>query len=316
MAPKKSTAKLQDTNVEITGSGSRLERYWQSNGITNFFGKFRNKSIPAKFRNYSDLSRIVKTWKLRAVGFGNWVTQEDRNNYTSALLMGLYDLNKVLRFNQNIGLNGIVSVTFGARGTGSALGHFEPWSFIINLTRYKETPDFWSKERRFLLTGGSGVLAHEYGHALDYYFGLIVDGQRLVGALTGGRSINRLYKSPKNSHKLRTLTDDLMDKIIWKKYGVTLSPFYQRTLKATEGNDYWVRRNELLARCFEVYIKYKLSQMNINNKFLTITKYDTLVYPRESELKLFLPEFDRLIAEMRKEVNKASNALRTQAAVS
>jgi len=311
---KKPTVKLQDTNAEITGSGSRLEKYWQANGIQNFFGKFRNKPVPQKFRDSSDLSRIVKTWHLRAIGFGNWVTQEDRNNYLSALLLALYDLNKVLRFNQNIGLNGILSVTFGSRGAGSALGHFEPWSFIINLTRYHENPKFWSKERRFLLTGGSGVMAHEYGHALDYYFGLIVDPSFLSGALTGGRSVSRTYQS-KGTDKLRILMDALMNKLIWKKYGDTLSPFYLRVLKNTS-NDYWVQRNEIFARSFELYIKMKLNSLGIKNKFLTVTKYEESVYPRESEMTQVIPLFDKLIAEMRRELARPLTAAKTRRALS
>ena len=99
------TTKLIDTS-EVVGSGSKLETYWNSEGFKDFYKKFRKGSVlNINNRTVNDLERFLETYKIRSVGFGNYVTQEDRYNYISALLISFYDLNKVLGFNNNIGLN-------------------------------------------------------------------------------------------------------------------------------------------------------------------------------------------------------------------
>ena len=83
----------------------------------------------------NETQKLGEKFNMAGIGFGNWVTIEDRANYQKALVMSFYDLNKVLKFKYNIGL-GLLTVTFGARGQGGALGHYEPWSKVINITRY------------------------------------------------------------------------------------------------------------------------------------------------------------------------------------
>ena len=54
-----------------------------------------------------------------------------------------------------------LAIAFGARGKGGALAHFEPGRNVINLTKIK----------------GAGSLAHEWGHALDYFLGTSMGGR-------------------------------------------------------------------------------------------------------------------------------------------
>lgn len=292
---KSDTSKLQDTNP-IIGSNSRLELYWQKNGYEKFYKKFRGGlSLPKNFKTIQDTQELIKRYHLHAIGFGNWVTQEDRFNYICALTIALYDINKVLQFNQNTGLNGTVSFSFGARGAGGALAHFEPHTFIINVTRYVDDTSI-EKEYRFIYTGGAGSVAHEYGHALDYYFGYFKSRNTL--ALSGGSSVSRKPLSGEKS-KLVYAMDDLLDAIIWKKPYAELSAYYQRLQKNFTG-DYIFRRNEIFARAFEKYIQYKLSRMGIKNKFLNEPKYLLSAYPSDGEMLRILPQFDNLISLMRK----------------
>lgn len=51
-----------------------------------------------------------------------------------------------------ISFYGLVGLAFGARGTGKASAHYEPYLNVINLTKIN----------------GGGALCHEWAHALDY----------------------------------------------------------------------------------------------------------------------------------------------------
>lgn len=291
-----STIKLQDTAANV-GSNSRLEQYWLSTGFSDFFNRFRNgKKIPVTFKTISRLDEIVKTYHLRAIGFGNWVNQEDRYNYVMAMFMAFYDLDKVLQFKKNIGLNGTVSISFGARGHGRAIAHFEPGTFIINMTRYKEKEE-GSKAYRFVATGGAGALAHEYGHALDWYFGAYRDVSRHSQSLSGGSSVAMSFEQEGRS--LRKGMDAVMNAIIWKVPGKTPSAYYTR-MKENYGTPYILSRCEIFARAFELYIQYKLSRMGIKNKFLTDTKYEPDIYMTDAEMAKVVPLMDALLADMRK----------------
>ncbi len=292
-----STIKLQDTSP-IVGRQSRLEQYWLSNGFADFFNRFRNgKKIPVSFKTISRLDEIVKTYHLRAIGFGNWVTQEDRYNYVMAMFMAFYDLDKVLQFKKNIGLNGTVSISFGARGKGRAIAHFEPGTFIINMTRYKDKEVGGSKPYRFLATGGAGALAHEYGHALDWYFGAYRDLSIDSQSLSGGGSVAMTMEQ--NGRSLRKGMDAVMNAIIWKVPGKTPSAYYTR-MKEKHGTPYILSRCEIFARAFEKYVQFKLARMGIKNMFLTDTKYDPAVYMTDTEMANVVPLMDRLLTDMRK----------------
>lgn len=293
MKKASSTIKLQDTST-IIGTGSRLEQYWQKNGFVNFYTKFRTgMKLPQAFQTVDSVDKLIKLFKLNAIGFGNWVTQEDRFNYMSALTIALYDIDKVIKFKTNVGLNGLVSFSFGARGQGGALAHFEPSTFIINVTRYANYDE--NKEHRFVYTGGAGSVAHEYGHALDYYFGMFKEKITDIAALSGGRTTRTRYDIEPTI--LREKMNGLLTAIIWKQPYKTLSNYYER-LNANFEGDYMFRRNEIFARAFEKYIQFKLRKLGINNKFLNEPKYDTRAYLTDAEITKVLPLFDDLIKAM------------------
>ena len=88
--------------------------------------------------------------------FGNWMTEKDRQASLNFGYEALYDLAKALEIDFNdVALNNSLSIAFGARGSGSAMAHYEPLREVINLTKMK----------------GAGSLAHEWGHALDDIIG-------------------------------------------------------------------------------------------------------------------------------------------------
>ena len=103
-------------------------------------------------------SDFMKSFGLRAVEFGNWNNQIERQEVMNAAYDGLMDLAEVVGIPPKaIGLNGDLALAFGARGQGlsSARAHYERERAVINLTKMN----------------GAGALAHEWFHALDHYFG-------------------------------------------------------------------------------------------------------------------------------------------------
>lgn len=288
----------------------RADQYWR--GKLKVVFTPNNKQIRSgieipKSYEYDNLDYVESYYGLRAIEFGNWLSQQDRKNYLSGLGLALFDLQQVLGFSpKTISLNKKVSVAFGARGRGNALAHFEPDTFAINITRYSRPSKILTNKRNFdrtdllTLSGGVGSLAHEFGHALDYYGGMFLE-KTDSGALSGGRSEREkpnLLLMKKNS--LEGLMEKLLYQIIWKT-DKKHSTYFER-LKKANLSDYYFRRNELFARAFETYVHYKMQKKKYKNIFLAETKYDPKVYLNIAEMKKLEPDFDKLINAIKKEL--------------
>ncbi len=99
-----------------------------------------------------------ETFAPRAIEFGNWNNQEERQQVLNHAYDGLLDLADALNVSPKaLMLNGDLAIAFGARGQGlsGAKAHYEPNYGVINLTKMK----------------GAGSLAHEWFHAFDHYLG-------------------------------------------------------------------------------------------------------------------------------------------------
>lgn len=318
MAKPKNITKIVDPKPEVSVD-SRLDKYWKQRGILNMFLKFRPGFIVPRDLPINTPAPVIRKFKLKGLEFGNWVGVEDRKNYLAALTIALLDLNNILGFNFNIGLNGTVGIAFGARGSASALAHFEPNSFMINLTRHKSLTrvnkirESLGQKRltssdevtRYLFekTGGVGSLAHEYGHALDFFFGTFIHQDRTNRALTFAFSTKTRFSIDYPENSLRYLALKVIDAIIWEKPG-KYTEYYVKLKKDFDDNEYWFRQAELFARAFEVYISHKLNEAGIINKFLTHNKYDRSAYLNSHDFARVLPHMEKLIIKMRKEVNK------------
>ena len=99
---------------------------------------------------------LIDHFGLRAVEFGTWLPQDERQAVLNMSFDSLCDLADALNLPPKaISFDGALAVAFGARGRGgknAALAHFEPSRNVINLTRMK----------------GAGTLAHEWWHGLDF----------------------------------------------------------------------------------------------------------------------------------------------------
>lgn len=110
------------------------------------------------YRNNKDITGtdMLETFNFRGGEFGNWLSDNDRQQSLNFGYDALLDLSKALSISPtDISLGGKLSIAFGSRGSGNALAHYEPDIEVINLTKLK----------------GAGSLAHEWGHALDDIMG-------------------------------------------------------------------------------------------------------------------------------------------------
>ncbi len=265
-------------------------------------------------------------YAFKGFEFGNWTTQEDRQNYMMGLAISLYDLQHILGFDRHqIGFNGVLSLAFGSRGIPHTSGHFEPQTFVINLTRhsagsFKYRADLQRRNveyRHALLSRGLQSLAHEYGHALDYYCGTYVEPNS-AKCLTGGM-INWNVNVQTHYH-LAGLMKNVMDKICYDAYGHSTE--YIMRVKKHSNQKYLLQKNEIFARAFEKYINYKMKNKGWFNVFFTKFKYEEgkdktvsySYYLNDNELRAIEKDFDRLIDAISKSL-KGVNKLISRSTV-
>jgi len=283
---EKRSVKITDSTPIVSARG-RQDMYWTRNQFNETYKRWRPGLKVPQYVNLKNQHTIVDSFNLKGFEYGQWVPQDERFNFLAGQTIALIDLNNILLFKHNLGLNKTLGIAFGARGKGgSAAAHFEPSTWMINLTR----------------PHGVGTFAHEYGHALDYFFGYYIEPIRDYASLTNASSIAMNFTLPKDKNSLRYKAQNVIKHIIWQKPG-TKSSYYTRLQKATK-SEYWFRHTELFARAFEQYIKYKLNQRGIMNRFLYFEKYSEKYYMKPAELKRVVPYFDKLISGMRNVVNK------------
>ncbi len=260
---------------------------------------------------------------------------EDRFNYVASFGLAMFDLQKILGFPAKaMGQFGKLGIAFGARGRGSALAHYEPYSGMINLTRFNEDPAIKALAQgrivkrttainRKLYSGGIGSLGHEYGHAIDYFVGSYIDKDSKEFSLSHGDSVSTDFPEElMTGDSPRALMAQFLQKVMFtdrssKKY----TSYYGKLRKYFEYHrrkrDYLLRRNEIFARAFEMFITFKLRKKKQRNRFLVENKYGREVLYKENnkiqrapiylsskELKGLEPIFDKLIASVRKEMKK------------
>lgn len=112
-----------------------------------------------------DADDLISHFGFRAVEFGNWLPQDERQAVLNMAFDSMCDLADALALPpQAVSFHGRLAVAFGSRGRGgknAALAHFEPGRTVMNFTRLR----------------GAGTVAHEWFHALDWHLG---DGVRYL----------------------------------------------------------------------------------------------------------------------------------------
>ena len=165
--------KIVDTSIDIS-EGGRARMYWAARKVSG-----KQQKLTQSTENEVDLQAILKTYNLKGFEFGNWLNNDERYDHVLACQSALLDLASIIG-SKNIGMDTLIGIAFGARGSSKALAHYEPRLNMINLTKEK----------------GAGSLAHEYGHAIDFNIGRYVDQHKLFMELTAGCAASPTSSSP------------------------------------------------------------------------------------------------------------------------
>ena len=152
-------------------------------------------------RNGRDINayELQATFGLKAVEFGEYLNQKDRQANLNFAYDGCYALTKALNIEPKmVGLNGMLGLAFGSRGRSKAMAHYEPSHRVINLTK----------------NSGYGTFAHEYFHALDHlvFDAMVKDDPSYYGANTRPFITNLVKNSKVDDPKLKHLDQNLISK--------------------------------------------------------------------------------------------------------
>lgn len=268
--------KIDDAGVSVPNG--RVDRHWQVVIPDKWTGEAKLRPI-GEYMVDSDF--FIDRFNLKFVEYGNWMNQQDRQNYLYNTSISFDDLARILGIEPDeIGLQKNLSMAFGARGQSKALAHFEQLnSAIINLTKNN---------------GKKGVLAHEYGHAFDNLIGLAIFGDiRFVSGDTTRKYVDKDLLE--NGNQFQKWFELFFQALYYKSDG-SRTTFYKKMVAVD--SEYWENRIEIWARYFEQYISYQQRELNEENKFLCRPlKYylKSRVYIPLEEFKAALPFAEKII---------------------
>ena len=228
---------------------------------------------------------------LRGGQFGEWENQNDRQTNLNMAFEAFKDLAKALNMSdKDVSLGGNLAMAWGARGGGKALAHFERAENVINLTKIR----------------GAGNLAHEWGHALDYYIARM-DNSYSLGMATEYANYNSSSPVYEVMQAIKyTVKNGVRQPTQYYNDAMALDGSY-----STEGNQksgredkgYWHSNVELFARAFATYVMDKL-EPNRNDYLcghaqtsVPDLKAERMIYtyPRGEEREAINKAFDKLI---------------------
>lgn len=157
------------------------------------------RSGPARRSGDVSSDELRETFGFKGINFGNWMNAEDRRLHCNFAYDAFYDLAELFNLPPKaMSLDGLLGIAFGAQGSGKYAAHFIPGINNINITKTK----------------GAGSVAHEWGHALDHYYGVLAGYDRSTTPFLshhplGGRSA---YNDDSES-AIRTEITDRFNKI-------------------------------------------------------------------------------------------------------
>lgn len=242
------------------------------------------------YRNGRDITanELLDTFGFRAIEFGNYVNQKERQSFLNNIYDSLMDMSKILGISpKGLPLGGKLAIAYGARGKSAASGHYEPYKNVINVTK----------------TSGNGVFAHEWMHALDYYFSNF-NPENIYSSAPHATSGE--YKSDIRD-EVKSSFDNLMSVI-------KASDYYKRSVAL---NEYYSSDAELAARALQDYIIRKLEEKGQVNDFLSnhITPEEwsgsekTYPFPSGKEVESIGEAFNNLFDTIEEKVDEEGNTI-------
>ena len=210
--------------------------------------KFTNETsrerVGKDWRNGRDISaqELADTFGFRAIEFGNWVNQKERQVFVNNTYDSFMDLAQLLNIPPKaISLSGNLGITFGSRGAGQAAAHFEPERRIINLTKTK----------------GLGSLAHEWWHAIDNYFTDFKTGSANMKAASALEFKSDVRPEMKDAFKV------LYEAINKGEYKAR-----SKRIDDSRNKNYFSLMHEMSSRAFENFVLNRLAESGQINDFI------------------------------------------------
>lgn len=242
------------------------------------------------YRNGRDITanELLDTFGFRAIEFGNYVNQKERQSFLNNIYDSLMDMSKILGISpKGLSLGGKLAIAYGARGKSAASGYYEPYKNVINVTK----------------TSGNGVFAHEWMHALDYYFSNF-NPENIYSSAPHATSGE--YKSDIRD-EVKSSFDNLMSVI-------KASDYYKRSVAL---NEYYSSDAKLAARALQDYIIRKLEEKGQVNDFLSnhITPEEwsgsekTYPFPSGKEVESIGEAFNNLFDTIEEKVDEEGNTI-------
>lgn len=191
-------------------------------------GENYRHGIPVTGQDYLDV------FEFKGGEFGNWMTEKDRQASLDFGYDALYDLAKALKIEpKDISLGNSLSIAFGARGSGSAMAHYESLREVINLTKMK----------------GAGSLAHEWGHALDDIIAKKIGLSGFMTKDTHREGVPQSLRDLVNTMKYKDSDGNKWAKTDFYKNSQTFDTEFSKT-----DHGYWASTEEMFARAFACYV--------------------------------------------------------------
>lgn len=233
--------------------------------------------------------KYLADFGFRGGEWGNWLNENERTQNLNMSYIAFKNLANCLGIKySDVSLKGL-SIAFGSRGRSSASAHFEPGNNVINLTKMK----------------GAGCLAHEWGHALDYFIARKYEVPAELA--TEARSVFR-----KNDGFVR-IKDILPAEFFNVVSAIRNADQFQKDSKkfdelfSKSGHGYWSSECEMWARAFDCYVSDKLKEHSVIDTYLSrganSYRYKDgeqvyYAYPRDDERKEINAAFDLLMTRL------------------
>lgn len=258
--------------------------------------KVIRERVGTDYRNGKNVTeeQFAKQFGFRGVQFGNYENQEKRQKEINNSYDSFMDLANILGLPPKaISLGGTLGIAFGARGSGSALAHYEPDLKVINITR----------------DAGAGALAHEWFHALDNY--LAQNLSEYANMASGG------WITKSDNYYYYKVNEELSNSL--KEYIRSIKNEKAFQLRLRQLGQYWKRDWEVAARLFEQYVSAKVAEQNgINDYLANPQKYyiSSSPYLTLEESQRVFPKLENMLNSIKTREDENQNIVLYQTRIS
>lgn len=266
-------SKYLSTKLFRAGQVSNINNLKKEMNFKNFLNK---KEVNGDETLTGTTPEDILSKNIKGCQFGASMPEKEKVFHLNNANKALEDLADVLGISKDcVGMGN--SLCFGTRGKAYVKAHFEQEKFIINLSR----------------KSGAGSFAHEWAHSLDNYIANYFN-------LTGMAS-TYAYETGDNLIKtnLPKFTK-FINELYFNEEEYSVTRYHDMLFLSKLDCQYLSKPTEMFARMFACYIKDKLAEKGIANKYLCgACEEREFTYPTENERKHFAECFEEALVELK-----------------